>query len=60
MQAREPTMDQAALDSEDKAYLLAPSGNGKEARRRVWRIVGDRVGLPRHDVEVVLRYCREG
>ena len=29
------------------------SGNGEEARRRVWRVVGVRVGLPpRHDMEV--------
>ena len=27
--------------------LMAP-----EARRRVWRVVGVEVGLPRHDVEV--------
>ena len=38
--------------SEDKAYLLSPSGYGKEAHRRVWRIVGVRVGLPCHEVEV--------
>ena len=28
------------------------SGDGKEARRRVWRVVGIRVGLLRHDGEV--------
>ncbi len=53
-------MNLAALKSEDKAYVLkAPSGNSEEARRRVWRIVGIRAGLPpRHDVEV--EGCREG
>ena len=30
----------------------SPSGDGKEARRRVWRIVGIGVGLLRHDGEV--------
>ena len=28
------------------------SGDGKEARRRVWRVVGTGVGLLRHDGEV--------
>ncbi len=49
MQARKPT---AALESEERRIRQAPSGNGEEARRRVWHIVGVRAGLPRHDMEV--------
>ena len=30
----------------------SPSGDGKETRRRVWRVVGIGVGLLRHDGEV--------
>ncbi len=30
----------------------SPPGNGKEVRRRVWRVVGVGVGLLRHDGEV--------
>ena len=52
MQARKPTVDLAALESEERRICSAPSGNGEEARRRVWRVVGVRVGLPRHDTEV--------
>ena len=52
MQARKPTVDLAALESDERRICLAPSGNGEEARRRVWRVVGVRVGLPRHDMEV--------
>ena len=52
MQARKPTVDLAALGSEERRVCYAPSGNGEEARRRVWRVVGVRVGLPRHDMEV--------
>jgi len=45
----------AVLDSEIKARCIScrtPSGNGKEVRRRVWRVVGVGVGLLRHDGEV--------
>ena len=31
---------------------MTPSDNGEEAHRHVWRVVGVRVGLPRHDMEV--------
>ncbi len=34
-----------------RAYR-SPSGDGKEARRRVWREVGIGVELLRHEVEV--------
>ena len=40
------------LDSEVKACCIScrsPSGNGKEARRRMWRVVGIRVVLLRND-----------
>ncbi len=45
----------AVLDSEVKARCIScrsPSGNGKEVRRCVWRVVGVGVGLLRHDGEV--------
>ncbi len=45
-------MGLAVLDSEVKARCIScrsPSGNGKEVRRRVWRVVGVGVGLLRHD-----------
>ena len=45
----------AVLDSKVKARCIScrsPSGNGKEVRRRVWRVVGVGVGLLRHDGEV--------
>ena len=59
MPARKPTVDPAALGSEERRVSQALSGNGDEARRRVWRVVGVRVGLPRHDMEVegVVRCC---
>ena len=42
----------AVLDSEIMACLpRSPSGDGKEARRRVWRVVGIGAGLLRHDGE---------
>ena len=49
MQARAPNWDLAAVKSEDKAYMLSLF---KQRRGGVWRVVGIRVGLPRHDVEV--------
>ena len=52
MQARKPTVDLAALESEERRICKAPSGNSEEARCRLWNIVGVRVGLPRHDTEV--------
>ena len=49
-------MGLAVLDSEVKARCIScrsPSSNGnKEVRRRVWRVVGVKVGLLRHDGEV--------
>ena len=33
-------MDLAALESEEGRICEAPSGNGEEACRRMWRIVG--------------------
>ncbi len=48
-------MGLAVLDSEVKARCIScrsPSGNGKEVRRRLWRVVGVGVGLLRHDGEV--------
>jgi hypothetical protein len=48
----EPSVLTAALESEERRIRQAPSGNGEEARRRVWHIVGVRAGLPRHDMEV--------
>ena len=38
MQARKPNVDLAALESEERRICLAPSSNGEEARRRVWRV----------------------
>jgi len=58
-------------DSKVKARCIScsPSSNGKEVRRRVWRVVGVGIGLLRHDGEVegvvvkddaVLEFCIRG
>jgi hypothetical protein len=49
---REPTVDLAALESEERCICKAPSGNGEDVYHRVWRIFGVRVLLLRHEVAV--------
>ncbi len=51
MQARKPIVDLAALESEERRSPFRQR-RSEEARRRVWRVVGVRLGLPRHDMEV--------
>ena len=49
MQARKPSVDLAALESEERRVCSALSGNGEEARRHVWRVVGiERPTLMKH------------
>ena len=46
------SVELTAPDATTKACLACSLGGGNAARRRVWRVVGVGVGLPRHDGEV--------
>jgi hypothetical protein len=56
LQAKRVARGLFALDTEkclvDMPACASHSGEDTEARRRVWRVVGVRVGLPCHDMEV--------
>ena len=51
MQARKPTVDQPLLDPR-RGVSVKPLQATARRRAAVWRVVGVRVGLPRHDMEV--------